>query len=61
MDGTFIEVATIVISTNDSRHRRDIKAEKTAANDGDGRDEVQIAEDHHDNSSKWRTMRAGVL
>ena len=55
--GTLIEVALESRSADDSRHRRDIETEQTAANNGDGRDHVDVTHDDHDG---WSTVIPGI-
>lgn len=41
---TLVEVAEILLGGDDGGHGRDIEAEEATANDGDGRDEVDVAD-----------------
>jgi len=45
--GTLVKVALVSRCADNSRHGRNIKPEQTAANDGDGRDHVDVAHGDH--------------
>lgn len=43
-----VEIAFVLVCANDGRHGRDVEAEQATANDGDGRDQVDVSHGHCD-------------
>lgn len=46
LDVALVEVAEVGFRADDGGHGRDVKPEQTTAEDGDGRDHVQVANKH---------------
>jgi len=47
--GTLVEITFVGVGTQDGRHRRDIETKEGTADDGDGGNYIDVADDHGEN------------